>query len=176
MSGDNDEAKLGQHTKVRIAVQGLELETEGSQQFVESQLPGLMEKLAELQRAGGAVAVAPAANPSTRAANTYESVPMPQVSANTIASLSNASTGSDLVMAAMAYLTLIQQKDAVPRAALLEEMKAATTFYKDSYSGNLSQYIDSLVKAKRINLVAKNTYALPNAERQHFAQLIRNSA
>ena len=56
-------------------------------------------------------------------------------------------------------------------AEILEEIGAAKTYYKGSFSGNLSSYLDNLVKAKRLNLVAKETYALPNAERQNFERV-----
>ena len=98
------------------------------------------------------------------------------VSANTIASLSNANTGSDLVMAAMAHLTLVQGKEVAARREILDEMKAAKTFYKETFGSNLSSYLDSLAKAKRLNLVARETYALTNSERQNFERLIATAA
>ena len=164
-------------TKVRIAMQGWEIEAEGTQEFVQTGLLALVEKMSEIQRAAGpapALASLRTADPVERP--TQLPAGYSQVSTNTIASLSNASTGADLVMAAMAYITLVQRKETAARSELLEEMKAAKTFYRDSYSGNLTSYLDRLARAKKLNLVAKETYALANSERQIFERLIATAS
>jgi len=163
--------KSQEQTKVRISMQGLEVEAEGTQQFVESQLPLLLEKMAELQRLNPNPGI-PQIIQRGDALPEESGTPKLHVTTNTIASLMNASSGSDLVMAAMAQLNLVQRKDTVARHELLEEMKSAKTFYKDSYSGNLTAYIDRLIKGRRLNLVAKETYSLPHSERQQFEQII----
>lgn len=160
-------------TKVRINADGIEVELEGANVSV----PELMTQIAEMRRSMGP---APATHTAGRAegepsGSSGSSGPVSAASTNTIASLVNASTGSDLVMAAMAHITLVQRRDVAARSEILDEMKAAKTFYKDTYSGNLSSYLNSLAKGKRLNLVAKETYALPNAERQRFESLIKDA-
>lgn len=155
--------------KARINADGVELEVEG----INLDLPALMSQVAEMRRSLGPPP-APAPMPRTDG-GPATSLPLAAISTNTIASLSDATTGSDLVMAAMAHITLIQRKDVATRREILDEMKAAKTFYKDTFSGNLSSYLDSLAKAKRLNLVAKETYALPNSERQSFDRLIADA-
>lgn len=158
--------KSGDHTKIHITMQGLEVQAEGSQAFVEKQLPLLIE---QLQKAAGATPPAPAE--AGQRAPSVE-VAYNQMSTNTIASQCNAHTGSDLVMAAIAHIILVQRRDTAARHEILDEMKTATTFYKDTFSGNLSSYLERLVKGKRLNLVAKDTYALTSNERQSFGQLL----
>ena len=125
--------KSAEHTKVRIAMQGWEVEAEGTQEFVQSELPALMEKMSELQRAAAPGYVPAASRPSNSSSGAPldDGLKLSHVSTNTIASLINATTGSDLVMAAMAHLTLVQHKDTIARHELLDEMKAARTFYKE---------------------------------------------
>ena len=160
-------------SKVRIIVDGVELEVEG----VNLDVPNLVTQVTEVRRAvGPAPAAAQIGRVQVEAeSGASSSAAGPAISTNTIASLANANTGSDLVMAAMAHITLVQRKDVAARREILDEMKAAKTFYKETFSGNLSSYLDSLAKGKRLNLVAKETYALPNAERQNFERLIANA-
>jgi hypothetical protein len=158
-------------TKVRISADGVEVEVEGTNVSV----PDLMMQMTEMRRALGPMPIPQAIAARNDGDASSPSGGAPMVSTNTIASLTDASTGSDLVMAAMAHITLVQRKDTATRREVLDEMRAAKTFYKDSYSGNLSAYLDTLAKGKRLNLVAKETYALPNAERQNFERLIANA-
>jgi len=93
-------------------------------------------------------------------------------STNTIAGHLPTKTGSDLVIAACAYLTFSKGLDVCSRQDILTEMKEATTYYKDSYSANLSKSLDSLVKAKRLNLRSRNNYVLSPMERQKLGELL----
>ena len=154
--------------KARIVADGIEVEVEGE----ELHIPDLMAQVAEMRKSLGPAPTANSARSSATPATQTNSTALPQVSTNTIASLINATTGSDLVMAALANITLVQGKDVAARREILDEMKAAKTFYKETFSSNLSSYLDNLAKAKRLNLVAKETYALPNSERQSFERLI----
>jgi len=45
----------------------------------------------------------------------------------------------------------------------LTEMKAATAYYKSSYSANLSKYLASLIKDKKLVESATGMYALSAA-------------
>jgi hypothetical protein len=161
--------KSSEISKLRIRVGGFEIEAEGSNLNVSE----FMERIAQMRQTLGPVP--DATIPAVRDRETAPFVApttLGMVSTNTIASRINAGTGSDLVMAAMAHLTLVQGKDTASRREILDEMKAAKTFYKETFSGNLSSYLDSLAKAKRLNLVSKETYALPNAERQNFERIM----
>lgn len=47
-------------------------------------------------------------------------------------------------------------------------MKGATTYYKENMIGNMSKNLGSLTKGKRINQIAKDTYALNATERKQI--------
>lgn len=159
-------------SKARITADGVELEVEGANLDV----PQLINQVTEMRRAlGPSPASAQGSDPARSDGERAAASNVPATSTNTIASLANASTGSDLVMAAMAHITLVQRRDVATRRELLDEMRGAKTFYKETFSSNLSSYLDTLAKGKRLNLVAKETYALPNAERQNFERLIANA-
>lgn len=165
--------KFGVITKLCIRAGGIELEVEGA----DLNMDAVIGQFAEVSRSVSALPSSAKSVPSSeKEVVAAPSVEAALISTNTIASLMDAATGSDLVMAAMAHLTLVQRRETVPRRDLLEEMKAARTFYKDTFSGNLSSYLDTLAKTKRLNLVSKDTYALPHAERQNLERLIAHSA
>jgi hypothetical protein len=160
-------------SKLRINADGIEIEAEGENLDV----PGMMARMTEMRRALGPMPTSLPQVGGGRAAGEPgpKSGDAPTISTNTIASLINAGTGSDLVMAAMAQITIVQRKDVAGRREILDEMRGAKTFYRETYSNNLSKYLHSLSKGKRLNLVGKETYALPNAERQNFERLIANA-
>ena len=101
-----------------------------------------------------------------------ESAQIQHMSANTIAGNMGAKSGPDLVVAAIAHIQLVQGRDSANRGTILSEMKTATTYYKSTYGSNLSSYLNSLVRAKRINLVAENTYALTASERSSMKAIM----
>jgi hypothetical protein len=72
-------------------------------------------------------------------------------------------SGPDLILAAAAKLCLSDGLRVFPRRQLLEEMKSATAYYRDTYSGNLSKYLGQLVRDGQLNEVRAGHYALSAA-------------
>lgn len=89
-------------------------------------------------------------------------------STNTIAAHLDAKSGPELVICAMAELELVQGRPSSSRTDILAEMKSATTYYKATMSSNLSGSLSRLVKDKRINQIAADTYALSANERKQL--------
>jgi hypothetical protein len=96
-------------------------------------------------------------------------------STDTIATLINASSGSDLVVAAAAHLHFTRGKVKFTRQELTAEMRTAPAHYKESFLNNLSKYLTSLTKADRLRLVGKDTYALSNKERKELETKLANT-
>ena len=97
------------------------------------------------------------------------------LSTNTIATILRVDNGPELIIAAAAYLTIVKGQDRLSRKSLTEEIKSATSFFRATYLNNLSAYLDRLVKADRLRLVAPNTYALSAAERQGLDANLANA-
>ena len=87
-------------------------------------------------------------------------------STDTIATLTNARSGPDLIIAAAAHLHFATGKAKFTRQELLAEMRTAPAHYKETFLNNLSKYLTGLTKVDRLRLVGKDTYALSNKERQ----------
>ena len=148
--------------KFRAKIGSAEVEFEGSEEFLKTELVNLVRQIGEnasaLPSAPRGVDAASAAGVGMNADH----------STNTIASLIDARTGPDLALAASAHLSLVRGQDRFTRKELLAEMQGATTFYSQNYSGNLSKILGNLTRGKRLNLVGTNTYALPKAVRDEF--------
>ena len=141
--------------KVRIKFGQFEIDYEGDEKFLEKDLVDLATQVVNVFKEHAKILTEkPSASGSER---TFEDT----LSTNTIASKLDVKTGPELVLAACAYLALVQKKDTYSRKEIIDEMKSATTFFKDSYIGNLTQSLNTLVKAKKqLNLVRKDTYSL----------------
>ncbi len=154
-------------TRIKIAIGAIQIEYEGSQEFLQEGLLDLTSRVLELAEKAGV-------NSEPNAlARTMEPVPQGEsLSTNTIAQLIGVKTGSELALAAVAKIILVSKKPTADRQFILDEMKEAVTFYKESYSSNLSAYLDTLVKSRRLNIVSRGTYGLASAERGRLEQAL----
>lgn len=151
---------------IKIKIGGLEVDYSGSQEFIENGLLDIVKRLTET----GSVAVT--TPPDSGALELPNGAQVNFVSTNTVASQMSAQSGPDLIIAAVAHLQLVKGQSKATRGEISKEMKGATTFYKTTFGSNMSAYLNSLIKAKRLNQVAEQTYALSSSERQTMETLI----
>ena len=145
-------------SKVRIKAGSIEVEFEGSEEYMKDELPSLIELLYSLS---------PDDSPSEENGDT-ESVEAPtdeskqkiQMTTNTIASKLRVKSGNDLVIAACAHLTFVKGVDTFSRSNILAEMKLASNYYKANMRKNLSNTLKTLINQNKILETAKDTYAL----------------
>jgi hypothetical protein len=138
-------------SKIRIRMGPVELEYEGSDEFLSDEVPKLLAGLSELcariptptgDDEGGQ-------KPSSVAGTTAD-----------FAARLGCKSGPDLAVAASARLTLGAAKTSFSRKELLDEMKSATGHYKATYSNNLSKIIKTLMGNSTLREVKPGTYAL----------------
>lgn len=156
---------------VKISLGALSVEYTGEQSFVEDGLLELIGALAEKAPAASTQAIATTSIPQ----HTSSAASVGHLSTNTIASQMSSHSGPDLIIAAVAHLQLVKQQDKATRSEISKEMKAATTYYKASFGGNLTSYFNSLVKAKRLNQISQDAYALSATERATMESLMQNA-
>lgn len=142
-------------TKMRIRVGELEFAYEGEEPFIDDRWMSFAKSLVEL---------GPPSSSTTLKGDAAVSSDLEMLTTGTIAARIGVKTGADLALAAGATLTEKQGK--FTRKEVHEEMKTATAFYKQSYGGNLSSYLSGLVKAKKFNEVARDTYSLTEDARK----------
>lgn len=151
-------------TKLRCKIGSIEIEYEGSISFLKDDLTNVIEKMLE--------AVTPHAEIEASKGSAAPGTKTSDDSTNTIAGYLSAKTGGDLVIAACAHMTFSKGQDVCSRQDILTEMKEAATYYKASYSANLSKTLEALVRGKRLNLASRNNYALSPPERQKMEELL----
>jgi hypothetical protein len=147
-------------SKLRIRIGEVEIDYEGTEEFLKQDLPQLLKTAMELHKAsGGSIS-----GGTGKTGATDGSASAPKVASLTtggIAAKLGAKSGSDLLKAAAAYLALVKNAQTFSRQQLLSEMQSATSYYKKSYSTNLTKYIKTaLQKDGFLSETAKNSYAL----------------
>jgi hypothetical protein len=144
-------------TKLRVKLGALELEYEGTEEFVSSGLMPLIEALQKIEVRDTPEDKDPGIS---RSAHTKRTSLSGQISTSTIAQKTNVRTGAGLSLAAVAYLVLVQNKPSAERIEILKEMQSATAYYKDTYSGNLTATLKRLVTARKLNDLGANRFTL----------------
>ena len=145
------------NSKIRIRLDNIEVEYEGEQEFLGTELLSLVEKV---------LALAPR-QPVLRMDGQNKVGPMPNGESsgeigtlNTLAAKLKPDSGPDLILAAMYHLSKADGLPSASRQQVLDRMKSATGYYKTSYRSNLSNYLESLVKSDKIREAAVDTYVL----------------
>ena len=155
-------------SKVRIKAGAVEFEYEGQTELSIENIKELFSHIEALFNA----AQTDADNDNAIDSNDFpnlpkqnESVPAPTTNfhVNSIAEKLDAKTGSDLAIAAAAYLQFSEGKETFSRRELLDTMKKATKFYKKNMSGNLTKILNHLLESK-INQVGSGHYSLSQPE------------
>jgi hypothetical protein len=149
-----------QIVKLTLKTAQVEIEYEGSENFLRSDLLGLITEVAEIHKMNPPIGTAhQLIKTPAQEMNAKDHIPLKLSLAN-IATNLNVGTGPDLVLAACAYLTFTENKSTFKRKEILTAMKTANSFYKKTYSGNLSKYISSLLGEKKILEQINGVYAL----------------
>lgn len=144
-------------SKVRIKAGSIEIEFEGSEEYMKEELPSLVELLYSLSPAYASTDEEPSIELQ---ASTDTSKQKIQMTTNTIAAKLNVKKDGELLLAACAHLALVKGIDTYTRANVLAEMRLATSYFKSTMTKNLSSTFKALVKQGKILETATDTYAL----------------
>ena len=142
--------------KVHLKTAQVEIEYEGNESFLQTEMLTFIKQIAEIHKN-----TPPLSSPS---GSKIEGIPTDDqginLSVSSIASKLIVESGPDLILASCAYLSLVKKQETFTRKNILDSMKLATTYYKKSYSSNLSSYLDRLIKDDKILQQANDVYAL----------------
>lgn len=145
-------------TKLNVEMKGLKISYEGPSGFLNDGLVDLCERLSGLDLPAAAMEAEVGAPGSV--------ISPVKMSTTDMAVKMSSKSGTDLVMAAAAHLRFTKGREDFKRSEILAEMKTAKSFYKQTYSNNLSKSLDGLVKGGRLSNPSTDTYALPHAEEE----------
>jgi hypothetical protein len=159
-------------SKLRLKIGEVEIDFEGTEEFLKQELPQLLKTAMELHEAAGMRAKPDPTK--TRKSGATATIDVSLTTASIAARL-EASSGPDLLKAAAAQLCICSKKGSFTRAELLTQMQSASGYYKKSYSNNLSRYLTTAMTDGLITESAKNVYALSAASKQEVEQLLADS-
>jgi hypothetical protein len=148
-------------SKIRIKFGDIEVECEGSEDFLKKELPDLLETLSKFRGRGPA----PEPEVSGRQAGATGNGVRSRTTGSVAQAIAAPSSGGGLLHAAAVKLTLIDRKDEFSRQEILDEMKSASGRWKTTYANNLSSYLQTAVKKKILVEARKDVYALATAQR-----------
>jgi len=146
-------------SKVHVRSGDLEVDCEGSEEFLKQEFPKLLEAVANLRRSMPG---------STDPGSSERSAPPKATNVNSLGITSIAAkfgcqSGITLLEAAAAKLTIVDKMTEFSRDNLNDVIKKATGYYKSSYTSNLTNYISGLVKDQRLLDIGGGKYAVPPA-------------
>ncbi len=142
-------------SKIKIKMGAIEIDYEGSEEFLKEELPSLLKAMSDLYKSS-----APLIGFSGAAPINSSDSPKIQGTTATLAAKLGGGSGPDLMMSAAARLTFVLGKEKFHRADLLEEIKSASSYYKTSYSSNFSTLLNGLVKAGKLMEPSKDNYSI----------------
>lgn len=168
---DEDQARDDERVNLRAAFGALTVEVEATRSFLRDDFLNVLHDLREF--AAEAPSTAIVTNSSSNGV-AVASAPESRLDLTTssIAAAMNARTGSQLAMAAAAKLTLCDGRDRFNRRDVMAEMRSAGSFFKKTYSSNFTNYLNTLLKDRKLNEVGNGVYALPEATRREVQELL----
>ncbi len=163
---------MSEVSKIRIRMGAIEIEYEGSEEFLRADLPELLSAVSELyHRSREAESDAEVDEDiQTRDAGGSSN----HGTTTSIAAKLRCESGPDLALAAAARLVFSLKQETFSRQELNNEMKSARSYYKQNMTGNLSKILEGLMKAGKLNEVSRDTYALAQAEHSRIEALLGN--
>ena len=141
-------------SKIRIKMGAIEVEFEGSEQFLKKELPDLIKTVSELHETSNLED-----KESDGSGSDGKDASSIKLSTGSIATKLACKSGSELALSAAAHLTFVKKTSVFSRKALLDEMKTASAFYKSSYNANLTKILNQLLKSE-FNEPSSGNYAL----------------
>jgi hypothetical protein len=151
-------------SKLRVKLGRIELEFEGSEDFIKQEL---MTVLAQVKTLGAAMdSLQDDEDDGNGDGDTKSKAKAdPTLTTSTIAATLQVSSGPELVIAALARLCIVSGAAKASRKEIIVEMKTATAYFNDNYVGNLTSSLKGLITSKRINDLGSGNYTLSATER-----------
>lgn len=148
---------------IKIKIGSIEIKYEGTEDYLKNDLPALIDKLVALKGVQTEEPISESTDETEEKPSESKGVsnnaPL-QMSINSISAKLNVKSGSDLIIAACAHLTLVQNRETFQRKDILNEMKKASNYFKISHRGNLTSLLKTLVTNHKLIERKTDTYAI----------------
>lgn len=170
----NSEPEFKDITDIRIKIGPIEIEYKGREEFLKNELAGLLVTVLETYKETGIQLNLEDSTTDVGSASEEKAKNGFTFTTGTIASKMGANSGPDLIIAACTHLTLTKNRESFDRKDIIEEMKTATHYFKQSYIGNLTKSLGNLVKSQKLLETSRDKYALTAQTRNAMEQLLAN--
>ncbi|MEI3315563.1 MAG: hypothetical protein V8R29_04975 [Eggerthellaceae bacterium] len=162
-------------SKITINLGSLSVEYEGPEDYLRDGLFTLIEQLQ-----GISINVASQSFPSEEETTVIVEPTSPScistslnLSVDNIAAKLGVKNARDVTLAASAYLAFVEQKSSFSRQEILNAMKRATSYYKQSMGSNLSKTLARMVKDDELLQGSKGAYSLSASCRKRLENDLR---
>ena len=152
-----------QHVRVELEREGFRVVYEGVDKFYERNIAPLIDAAMSSQ--------GPVSPDSRTSDGDNESLRIDRVSINQIVADMKPKTAADMVMCAAAKLQLVDGVPSFSWSDLLPVIKSAND-YRRSHTATRTNTLNSLIRSKRLNERANNTYTIPSEEQRKIAAQI----
>lgn len=142
-------------SKIQVKVGIVEFSGEGDPEWLAAQLDKILEKIPELLK----IEVSSTGSRNNGSGVNNGGGVISGLSVTNIAGKLNSKSGTDLILAAAAYLHFIENKGAFSRDEISQTMKKATGYYKNSHLANLTTNLASLEKSNALTK-SSNDYSI----------------
>jgi hypothetical protein len=149
-------------SKIRIKNGTMEVEYEGTDEFIKNELLKLVSSVSELSKKSDQSSQGEGEK-KLKGKGQEDEKPKDAKSYGTTANIAgklNCESGPDLVIAACAYLTFAEGKSSFTRQQIIDQMKPAAPYYKVSYIHNLSSYLNRLRETGKLHEASTGVYSL----------------
>ena len=153
------------------------MQYEGNEGFLKTELPKLFQELLEIYKSGFPSGELEQPEPPPvmeKKITETDSNKKLELSVNAIATILGLKGRKNLVMAACAYLVLVEQKATFSRNDILRAMKTATHFYNENSQKSLSQYILSLTTQEYLLERSQGVYAIHGKKLKELETILAN--
>ncbi|MCG6205975.1 hypothetical protein LPW26_15085 [Rhodopseudomonas sp. HC1] len=141
----------------------VEIEYQGASEFLQADLIRILKELLELQKEFPAVeATASPANPTIDqlGKKNNETRVVHDHSTSTIATILAVSSGPELVKAAAAHIHFSKAGKTFSRQELIDAMRSAPAYFKETFINNLSSSLKRLTKDDVLRVVGNDSFSL----------------
>ncbi len=150
-------------SKIKIKIGNVELEYEGDETFLKQEVPEIVRALSAVVGPKQGSVVANSQDEKQKCSNGEQ-----LLSVSTIAAKLGSKSGPELIVAACAKLSFVDNSTTFSRDQILNEMQTATSHYKESFRKNLTQNLNTLVRNQDLNQVSADRYALPEDKKKEL--------
>jgi len=144
--------------KIHIRLENLEVDYEGSEEFIRQELPKILDRIVKFREVANS---SPAMGSGAQVPKDGKTSLPKSVTTKTIAAKLQCKTGTELIIAAAAKISIADRTDRFSRNDLTRELKSAAGYFKTSYASNLTNYLSTLVKEQKLHEISTDTYSLP---------------